>query len=637
MGRCATLYDMGRQKARTKMKFHLLTQDFVSQISRTCLFVAALVFANVMSGNVVAQHSSQVDEIASYIKFGEFSKALEVADRLPGDSADEQIALIATAQLRSGADTAAVNALNRISSDMVRFKALSQQGLLGRPIGGNFAPGIGAGFGGAGFGPGGNGGGNAFDGFQGGVTQADFQPLMNLIRNTISPDDWQDTNGDGTLNAYPAGVFVDSEGALQKLKIDSKRSLKKLAANSRFSNEAFSSGTTQLRKISLQRLEKQAQLLAAQGKSIPDEMHYLGGLYEIKYLMLLPETNDIVIAGPAGPWKLDADGHAVNAETGAPLLQLDDLVVCLRNSQANARGNNGKFGCSITPRKENLAATHEFISTSKLTGGAWRTALRESLGRQDIEVFGIDAATHAGMVLVEADYRMKLVAMGLEPTIPEIPSYLNRLNIGPDGKPPAFDVARWWFTMNYDSVISDEDRRVFELNGTGVKVLSETEFIDQQGERIHTGQSNGPTAAFASDFTEHFGKIANEYPIYRRLKNLFDLSIVSTLIRSQGIDRRANWNMTYFGNHPEYGGFVYQPPTMAAPTEVDSVMNHRVIRQRKKSSTVKHTLVGVSGGITFDAVAVLNERASVAEDPAKMMKNLQQANADSDSDRWWWD
>ena len=89
MGRCATLYDMGRQKARTKMKFHLLTQDFVSQISRTCLFVAALVFANVMSGNVVAQHSSQVDEIASYIKFGEFSKALEVADRLPGDSADE--------------------------------------------------------------------------------------------------------------------------------------------------------------------------------------------------------------------------------------------------------------------------------------------------------------------------------------------------------------------------------------------------------------------------------------------------------------------------------------------------------------------------------------------------------------------
>lgn len=36
----------------------------------------------------------------------------------------------------------------------------------------------------------------------GGVTQADFQPLMNLIRNTISPDDWQDTNGDGTLQAF---------------------------------------------------------------------------------------------------------------------------------------------------------------------------------------------------------------------------------------------------------------------------------------------------------------------------------------------------------------------------------------------------------------------------------------------------
>ena len=36
----------------------------------------------------------------------------------------------------------------------------------------------------------------------GGVTEADFQPLMNLIRNTISPDEWQDTNGEGTLQAF---------------------------------------------------------------------------------------------------------------------------------------------------------------------------------------------------------------------------------------------------------------------------------------------------------------------------------------------------------------------------------------------------------------------------------------------------
>ena len=36
----------------------------------------------------------------------------------------------------------------------------------------------------------------------GGVTQNDFQPLIQLIRNTIDPDGWDDTNGDGTVQAF---------------------------------------------------------------------------------------------------------------------------------------------------------------------------------------------------------------------------------------------------------------------------------------------------------------------------------------------------------------------------------------------------------------------------------------------------
>ncbi|MEM9413205.1 MAG: hypothetical protein AAGA30_19000, partial [Planctomycetota bacterium] len=36
----------------------------------------------------------------------------------------------------------------------------------------------------------------------GGVTEADFQPLINLIRTTIDPDNWDDTNGDGTIQAF---------------------------------------------------------------------------------------------------------------------------------------------------------------------------------------------------------------------------------------------------------------------------------------------------------------------------------------------------------------------------------------------------------------------------------------------------
>ena len=36
----------------------------------------------------------------------------------------------------------------------------------------------------------------------GGVTEADFEPLIQLIKDTIDPEGWDDTNGDGTIQAY---------------------------------------------------------------------------------------------------------------------------------------------------------------------------------------------------------------------------------------------------------------------------------------------------------------------------------------------------------------------------------------------------------------------------------------------------
>lgn len=607
------------------MWFQNLTQAGLSLVTATVITVA-FSFESAFAEDPEKQ-------FADHLRFGEFSKALELVEEFPRQMVDRKRLEISSAQKASGANQAARDTAQRILSDKLRMKALAQQGFLG---GGPFGGGNGL-QGNGRFGAGVGGNGVVQNGQAGGVTEADFQPLINLIKSTIDPDSWDDATGDGTIQAYPAGVFVDSTGTLRKLKIDTKRSLKRIAnVVSNDSGNRWSTESTELRKVSLTRLEKQAQILAAQGQPIPAEMQNLAGIYEIEYLMFLPETKEIVIAGPAGEWQTDFDGHAINKKTGKPVLQLDDLVVCLRNAQRGPLGNNGKFGCSITPRKKNLAATREFVSTSKLKGKAWRKQLRSTLGKQDIEVFGIDPATHAAMVLVEADYRMKLVAMGLESSIPDIPSYLSRLGVGPNGEFTPMDVVRWWFTMNYDDIVADPNRHVFQFNGTGVKVLSENEFINNQGDRIHTGQSDGPTAGFARDFTRHFDKIADQYPVYRRLKNLFDLSIVSALIRSYGLDNQADWNLTYFGNNPEFADYVYQPVTAPAPTEVDSVMNHRVISRRKQSSTVKHTLVGVSGGITFDAVSVIQSKSKVNNNAA-FGNTLSHAKLNVDSANWWWD
>ena len=158
-----------------------------------------------------------------------------------------------------------------------------------------------------------------------------------MITATIAPDSWQDTGqGLGTIQSYPAGVYVDPEGTLQKIKIDSKRfnqqQLLRLSQRSWFSSESGDwKAQTGLRMVSLTRLEKAAQLLAAQGRPITESMQNLGGIYEIKYLMMYPDSGDVVIAGPAGDWVAGADSRPVTVEPGKPVLQLDDLVVCLRN------------------------------------------------------------------------------------------------------------------------------------------------------------------------------------------------------------------------------------------------------------------------------------------------------------------
>jgi len=593
------------------------------RIIRIGLTLAVLPFLFFCPADWTASASGQDVEhkIDQHLEYHEFPAALELANSLEGVQRDQALKKIAISQFQQGAHSAAYHSIEGIHADTIRFQFLANQ------YDSQFHPGDGQS---------GNQGLGSRDraGQPGGITEADFEPLIDLIKTTIDPEGWDDTNGDGTIQVFPTGVYVDSQGALHRLRIDRQDNLKRLPPfGLKRAAEKKMAGESPLRKVSLNRLEKQAQILTAQGKPLDEEMNNLAGLYGIEYLALIPETGDIVIAGPAGPWEKDEIGRAVNIQTGKPTLQLDDLIICLRNAWDNA----GKYGCKITPRQAALVATQEFLATSRLRGRPWREQLRNTLGRQDIEVFGIDPRTHAGRVLVEADYRMKLVGMGLEKSIPEVPSYLERLQVTPDSQGVPMDVVRWWFTMDYDDIVADQDREVFSFGGTGVKVLSENELLDRMGNRIHTGKSKGPTAGFARDFTRHFEKLSGHYPIYQELKNLFDLSIVSALIRNQDLDQRADWNLTFFGNAKSSGDFVYQPRLGEVASEVDSVMNHRVISERKQRSTLKHTLVGVSGGISFDAMQVVQPERTKTDSTGTLADLPLALEAAEAPRRWWWD
>ena len=354
-------------------------------------------------------------------------------------------------------------------------------------------------------------------------------------------------------------------------------------------------------------------------------MRYLAGLTKIQYVFIYPESGDIVLAGPAGPWTRDELGRVVNAETGRPVLHLDDLVVLLRAMRANPQA---ALLCSIEPDPKNLARVQEFLARKRrltpATRRRWVEQIRQHLGLQSVRFQGIDPRTRVAHVMFEADYRMKLLGIGLEPSPPQVPSYLEQIRWKRGMKLPPMGMLRWWFNMNYDAVLASPDRNAYALRGQGVEVLSESEMVTRQGGIVPAKRQDPLAAAFAANFTRHFDHLAAEYHVYADLQNIFDLALVCALLRAEGIPERVNWNMTCFGDPQQY-----QVALGPAPRKVESVANYRVLGGR-------HVVVAVSGGVRLEPARYARR---VEKDRRGELASRRQGEQPEQLPRgvWWWD
>ena len=182
-----------------------------------------------------------------------------------------------------------------------------------------------------------------------GGAMADFTSLINLITTTVRPASWDDLGGPGTIESYRTGVHVDARGELRRVIQPVKSTglaqsrVEALKANGNTDRRR----TSELRKVSLTRLEKYVQLCLAAGHEPSDEMLNLAGLEKIKYVLVYPETGDLVLAGPASDWAKDAEGRLVSTASGRPILQLDDLVTVLRYLSSCAGKHVRLFHCSV--------------------------------------------------------------------------------------------------------------------------------------------------------------------------------------------------------------------------------------------------------------------------------------------------
>jgi hypothetical protein len=546
--------------------------------------------------------SAAAPRFQAQVEAGEFAPAARAAVAMErGAARDAAFALLSAAQVEAGATNSAYITAAQVDDDALRASTLARtkEAATGR-------------FGGS---------------------QADFDSLIDLITSTIAPNSWDTAGGLGSVQSFEGGVYCDADGTLRR--VIEQDDTGRLAAVNRQSRRLDGVqaeapfAASALRKVSLTRLERHLERYLAAGMEPPEEMRNLAGLYRIRYVIVYPDERDIVLAGPAGAWRADAEGRRLNVDSGQPELQLDDLVVVLR---AMIAPEGGRFGCSITPTQDGLARTKAFIEESNKRPlkpgqrGRWLASLRESLGLQDIEIYGIDPRTRAAHVLVEADYRMKLVGLGLEDGVPGVMNYLASIAVKPGQAAPPMDVLRWWFTLNYQAVTTSPDRDVFELRGQGVQVLSENELLTMTGQRVHTGETSPANANFTNSFTRHFDELAAKYPVYADLRNIFDLAVVGALLKAEHLPGRAEWNLPVIGDASRY-----QVKLGIAPQQVPTVIAHRIVNRTQ-------ILVGISGGVSVNPATYVSSEKFEVDRYGKLAGQRQQAAAkELPLEAWWWD
>lgn len=430
----------------------------------------------------------------------------------------------------------------------------------------------------------------------------------------------------------PAGVVVDGNGVLRtRLYEDPTGALsrERLEAAKASLNPQVAVAS-KLRKVSLTRLEKAIGQALSEGRQPTDEMKYLAGLTRIRYVFFYPESNDIVIAGPAEGWMIDLAGRPVGIKSGRAIAELQDLVVALRAYAPGTEDSSAEepvIGCSIDPTPEGLQQMQAFLlqlggratpdQTQYIVDG-----LRTALGLQQVRVMGVSPKTHFAQVLVEADYRMKLIGIGLEQPPIELASYVDR------AKPRDVSrnaLQRWYFTPDYQCVKVSENGDAVELVGDGVKLVGADELVTEDGQRVSNGRVDRASEAFVSGFTRSYPQLADRVPVYAQLRNLVDLTIAAAYMRHHDLFGHAEWTMPIFGDESKFAVEVCH-----APVEVETAVAS-VWRGNK-------LMTPVGGGVVIEADQALDSTNVQPDNKGKVAKVREEQDLTQLADgQWWWD
>ena len=414
------------------------------------------------------------------------------------------------------------------------------------------------------------------------------------------------------------GVMIDGNGVVRAATVAEQRELKNLLRTAVKAPQGEMADVTDMRMVSLKGLQQAVRDNRKEGRPINSDIEYLAGLQRVEYVFVDKDNHDIILAGPAEPWKLSDDGNVVGTKTGGATLRLADLMVALQSvEQARAGG----ISCSIEPTAEGRQRLRKVLSNVKLRPGQspaiLEATMKEAFGPQMIHLTGVPADSRYARTIVAADFEMKRVAMGLtDSPVAGLPSYLQMAKNGRHG---AGQNPRWWMACNYDSLSRTEDGLAWKLAGQGVKTMTEQDIVARDGSVTEAGRTDKTAQAWADKMTEKFSELARERTVFGDLQNVMDLTIVATLIVQERLADQAGLDLTLLSTQND----TIELDHYAVPKSVDP--------QCSFIKGNKGWVVTASGGVDINGFEVVQNQVkddSIASARTEALAASREA--------WWW-
>jgi len=422
-------------------------------------------------------------------------------------------------------------------------------------------------------------------------------------------------------NRAVGGISIDAAGVVQPAAVDDRADL---VAQMRKQLKNAPGGLVVpagMRMISLRGMEEalEAAVRNNQG-ALPDELRYMAGLQRIEYVFVVPERNDVVLAGPGEGWKVDDQANIVGITTGRPVLRLDDFMAALRAVQEARRGG---ISVSIDPTEKGYQQLQTLLNEQRRSRrtpqfATLEPAMREAFGNQQIKILGVPTTSHFARVMVAADYKMKRLAMKLDPSpVKGLTSFVdlvkNARNIAPDVNP------RWWLACNYEPLVRSEDSLAWQLRGPGVKAMTEDEFVDANGRVRSDGSKNPMAQKWADQLTEHYEELSKKDIVFGELRNIMDMCVIAALLEKEQLLERAGCSIPLLTDQKSRIELeAWHTPKVVPP-------------QCSFLKTRRGWVVTASGGVQVESWPVLN-KTQMDPQISSYLKKAKPANQTG----WWW-